>query len=58
VINRREFLPFQTGVEIIKHTRARHSANFKWKAPPYEYDYRHLPIEVLIGGPVQALFPQ
>jgi uncharacterized protein YbbC (DUF1343 family) len=58
VFNRREFLPFQTGVEIIKHTRARYSANFEWKAPPYEYEYGHLPIEVLIGGPVHVLFPQ
>ena len=58
VIDRDCFLPFRTGVEIIRNARARYGANFQWKAPPYEYDYDHLPIEVLIGGPVSALFPE
>ena len=58
VVDRDCFLPFWTGVEIIRHTRARYSANFQWRPPPYEYDYGRMPIEVLIGGPVHALFPK
>ncbi|HEY5813523.1 MAG TPA: DUF1343 domain-containing protein [Terrimicrobiaceae bacterium] len=56
VLARDQFLPFQTGVEIIRHTQARYGPKFQWKAPPYEYEYERLPIEVLIGGPVSSLF--
>jgi uncharacterized protein YbbC (DUF1343 family) len=57
VVDRDRFLPYRTGVEIIRHTRTRYGANFQWKPPPYEYEYDRMPIEVLIGGPVNTLFP-
>jgi uncharacterized protein YbbC (DUF1343 family) len=56
VTDRERFLPFQTGVEIIRHTQASYGDSFEWKPPPYEYEYERLPIEVLIGGPVRSLF--
>jgi uncharacterized protein YbbC (DUF1343 family) len=56
VTDRDRFLPFRTGVEIIRHVQASYDARFAWKQPPYEYDYDRLPIEVLIGGPVGSLF--
>jgi uncharacterized protein YbbC (DUF1343 family) len=56
VTNRDHFLPFRTGVEIIRAIQATYAANFEWKQPPYEYEYERLPIEVLIGGPVDSLF--
>ena len=57
VVDRDRFLPYRTGVEIIMHTRKRYGANFQWKPPPYEYEYDRMPIEVLIGGPVNTVFP-
>lgn len=57
VIDREAFLPFLTTIEILRHVRERYVANFEWKAPPYEYEYERLPIEVLIGGPVESQFP-
>lgn len=57
VLARDEFLPFQTAVEIIRHVQAHYPEHFAWKQPPYEYEEHHLPIEVLIGGPVSSLFP-
>jgi uncharacterized protein YbbC (DUF1343 family) len=57
VVDRDCFLPYRTGVEIIRHARARYGANFEWKPPPYEYEYDRMPIEVLIGGPVNTVFP-
>ncbi|MGC2579676.1 MAG: DUF1343 domain-containing protein [Terrimicrobiaceae bacterium] len=57
VVDRDRFLPYRTGVEIIMHTRERYGANFQWKPPPYEYEYDRMPIEVLIGGPVNTVFP-
>lgn len=57
VLDRETFLPFQTAVEILRHVRVRYAGEFEWKAPPYEYEYERLPVEVLIGGPVASLFP-
>jgi uncharacterized protein YbbC (DUF1343 family) len=57
VTNRGEFEPFRTGVEIIRHVKARYPEHFAWKPPPYEYEYHRLPIEILIGGPVSSVFP-
>jgi uncharacterized protein YbbC (DUF1343 family) len=57
VIDRDRFLPWRTGVEIVDHVRKNYAESFKWKQPPYEYEYHKLPIEVLIGGPVASMFP-
>jgi uncharacterized protein YbbC (DUF1343 family) len=56
VTDRDEFRPFDTGVEIIKHIRKIYPEQFQWKQPPYEYEWKRLPIEILIGGPVEDLF--
>jgi uncharacterized protein YbbC (DUF1343 family) len=57
VTDRDRFQPFDTGVEIIRRLKKRYPNHFSWKQPPYEYEYDRLPIEVLIGGPVDSLFP-
>jgi uncharacterized protein YbbC (DUF1343 family) len=56
VTDRNAFQPFQTGVEIIRVLRKLYPEHFAWKQPPYEYEWKRLPIEVLIGGPVGSLF--
>lgn len=56
VVNRDSFRPFATGLEIIRTIRALYANSFEWKQPPYEYEYHRLPIEVLIGGPVDEFF--
>jgi uncharacterized protein YbbC (DUF1343 family) len=56
VVDRHNFQPFKTGVEIIKRIRQIHSDQFQWKQPPYEYEWKRLPIEILIGGPIEAVF--
>jgi uncharacterized protein YbbC (DUF1343 family) len=56
VIDRSAFRPFQTGVEIIRVLRKLYPEQFAWKQPPYEYEWKRLPIEVLIGGPIESLF--
>jgi uncharacterized protein YbbC (DUF1343 family) len=56
VIDRSIFQPFRTGVEVIKRIRHRYPDQFQWRQPPYEYEWKRLPIEVLIGGPVDSLF--
>jgi uncharacterized protein YbbC (DUF1343 family) len=56
VTNRDRFLPYRTGVEIIRTIRRMNHDSFLWKQPPYEYEYKRLPIEVLLGGPVAETF--
>jgi hypothetical protein len=43
---------------MIRHLRRSYPNQCQWKQPPYEYEYQRLPIEVLIGGPVDSLFPE
>lgn len=57
VLDRRSFLPWATALEIIRILGRDYPGAFRWKPPPYEYEFKHLPIEVLTGGPVEALFP-
>ena len=54
--NREIFQPFTTGVKVIKRIREIYPNQFQWKQPPYEYEWKRLPIEILIGGPVESLF--
>jgi uncharacterized protein YbbC (DUF1343 family) len=56
ILDREKFRPFLTGVEIIKYIRKNYPEQFQWKQPPYEYEWKKLPIEVLIGGPVDSVF--
>jgi uncharacterized protein YbbC (DUF1343 family) len=56
VMDREIFQPFRTGVEIIKHIRKMYGEQFQWKQPPYEYEWKRLPIEILIGGSVESVF--
>ena len=56
VTDRRSFLPFHTGVAILSLIRGRYPENFDWTLPPYEYETKKLPIEILLGRPVGEVF--
>ncbi len=56
VIERDSFSPFHTGLKVIRCLRRMYANYFQWKPPPYEYEYQRLPIEVLLGGPVDEFF--
>jgi uncharacterized protein YbbC (DUF1343 family) len=58
VVDRNNFRPFATGVEIVKRIRKLCGDQFQWKQPPYEYEWKRLPIEILIGGPINSIFGQ
>lgn len=56
VTDRDAFLPWRTGLEIIRLARAGYPGNFAWRPLPYEYEPEKLPIEILCGGPVADFF--
>jgi len=49
VVNRERFKPFKTGVAILKAAHDLYPQDFKWKEPPYEYEIKKLPIDILAG---------
>jgi len=49
VTDRRRFRPFRTGVAAISVARRLAPAEFRWKAPPYEFEHQRLPIDILFG---------
>jgi uncharacterized protein YbbC (DUF1343 family) len=50
VRNRDLFEPFLTGIAVISAIKALCPDSFEWRQPPYEYELRRIPIEILCGG--------
>ncbi len=50
VTARKRFRPFKTGAAIIKAVYDLYPGKFKWKSPPYEYEMKKLPIDILAGS--------
>jgi len=49
ITERERFRPFKTGVAVIKAVFELFRKDFSWKKPPYEYEERLLPIDILAG---------
>ena len=50
VTDRKLFKPFLTGVALVSSYRETGGLDFKWKNPPYEYEYDLLPFDILAGS--------
>ncbi len=50
VLDRNTFLPFETAIRILRYLFERYPDDFKWKEPPYEYEFHKLPIDILLGS--------
>jgi uncharacterized protein YbbC (DUF1343 family) len=51
VLDRREFRPVITGVALIAAFRAADPQGFGWREPPYEYEEKKRPFDILAGSP-------
>jgi uncharacterized protein YbbC (DUF1343 family) len=58
VTERKSFLPWWTTLSILNLLREDYGEHFRWKEPPYEYEHTKLPIEILIGGKLDSVFPE
>jgi uncharacterized protein YbbC (DUF1343 family) len=47
--NREKFRPFKTAVAILSVVQTMYSKDFTWNQPPYEYEYKKMPIDILAG---------
>jgi uncharacterized protein YbbC (DUF1343 family) len=50
VTDRTAFRPVVTGVALIEELRRADPASFAWRPPPYEYEHRLMPIDILGGS--------
>jgi uncharacterized protein YbbC (DUF1343 family) len=49
VTDRARFKPFLTGIALIASARRLAPKSFAWKRPPYEFERKKLPIDILFG---------
>jgi uncharacterized protein YbbC (DUF1343 family) len=49
VTDRARFKPFLTGLAIVSAARRLAPRAFRWRPPPYEFERRLLPIDILLG---------
>jgi uncharacterized protein YbbC (DUF1343 family) len=52
VTNDAVFKPFLTGLALIATARRHAPRDFAWRRPPYEFERRRLPIDILLGTDV------
>lgn len=50
VTDRNRFDPVLTALQIIMTVRALHPRRFAWRRPPYEFERRRIPFDILIGN--------
>ena len=52
VTDRERFKPFATGLGLVLVARRQAPRRFAWRSPPYEFERRRLPIDILLGTDV------
>jgi uncharacterized protein YbbC (DUF1343 family) len=50
MLDRRTFQPVEAGVALLEAFRASDPDQFRWKDPPYEYEFDRVPIDCLAGS--------
>ena len=43
------YQPYFTSIALLKSIMEKHDKDFEWKMPPYEYEYKKKPIEIIMG---------
>ena len=50
VINRKQYKPYLTSLKILQAIIKSHPDEFQWKEPPYEYEFKKRPIDLILGS--------
>jgi len=50
VTDREKFRSFQTYYELIRSVARLHPGEFRWQEPPYEFEFRRPPIDMICGS--------
>jgi uncharacterized protein YbbC (DUF1343 family) len=43
------FRPYLTSISMLKAIIEMHKGDFRWKEPPYEYEFERMPIDLILG---------
>ncbi|MFZ5568917.1 MAG: exo-beta-N-acetylmuramidase NamZ family protein [Thermodesulfobacteriota bacterium] len=49
VVDSDAYRPYATSLKLLKATIRLHGDSFRWKSPPYEYEFNRWPIDLIIG---------
>lgn len=49
ITHSRVYRPYSLSLALLRAVSTVHSSDFEWKAPPYEYEYERLPIDLILG---------
>jgi len=50
VTDRGRFRPYRLSLALLRAVIGLNPSDFKWKSPPYEYEYERLPIDLILGS--------
>ena len=50
VTDRKSYRPLATTMTLLSYLIRHHGDHFRWKEPPYEYEYNKMPIDILLGS--------
>ena len=45
-----QFKPYRTSLILLQQIIKRHQDNFRWKEPPYEYEFHKSPMDLILGS--------
>ncbi len=48
--NPETYRPYTTSLTLLQTVVTCHGEEFQWISPPYEYEFNHLPIEIILGS--------
>jgi uncharacterized protein YbbC (DUF1343 family) len=49
IIDHQNYRPYQTSLRLLQAVLLVHKDHFKWKTPPYEYEFEKRPIDLILG---------
>lgn len=50
VVDNDRFLPYRTSLALLRAVMDLYPEDFKYKEPPYEYEYKRLPMDLILGS--------
>ncbi len=50
VLNPKNYRPYRTSLALLKIIIETYRDEFAWRKPPYEYDFKRLPIDLILGN--------
>ena len=50
VTDHENYRPYFSSLKLIQAVLTTHRNDFQWSSPPYEYEFDHLPVQIILGS--------